>query len=76
MFTPGQTVWLVMAETVGVGFTVIVKVAGAPPHVLPEGVTVMVPVAGDVPVFMAVKAAMLPVPVDARPIVALLFAQV
>jgi hypothetical protein len=74
---PLQTVWLLMAATVGVGFTVIVKVCAAPAQ--PEGevgVTVIKALVAEVPVLAAENDAMLPVPVDASPIVGLLFIQV
>lgn len=68
------------AETVGVGFTVIVTVAGVPVHVTPlfvnEGVTVIVAVTGVVPVFTAVNEGMLLLePLAARPMLGLLFVQ-
>ena len=67
-----HTTWLAGWSIVGVGFTVIVNVIEVPVHVTPfavkEGVTVKVLVSGAVPVFVAVKAGTLPVPlVAARP---------
>ncbi len=66
-------------KTVGDGFTVIVKVIGLPVQVIPpfviDGVTVMVAITGVVLVFIAVNAAMLPVPIAARPILGVLFVQ-
>ena len=61
--------------TVGVGLTEIVNVFGAlvQPAFVP--VTETVAVTGAVPVFVAVKAAMLPVPEAANPIDAVLFVQ-
>ena len=74
--TPEHTVCDVgVAATVGVGLTVMVKVWGAPAHPLAVGVTVMVAVTGVVPVFTAVKAPMLPVPLAARPMEGVLFVQ-
>lgn len=67
-----QTTWSAGSATVGVGFTVIVKVIGVPVQVAPLAVkvatTVKVLVSGAVPAFVAVKAGMLPVPlVAAKP---------
>ena len=64
-----------MASTVGVGLTEIVNVVGAlvHPELLP--VNEIVAVTGAVPVLVAVKAAMLPVPEAANPIDAVLFVQ-
>lgn len=51
-----------------VGFTVIVKVSGIPVHPLAVGVTVIVAITGVVPVFVAGKEGIFPVPLAARPI--------
>ena len=64
---PLHTVWLATAPTVGIGFTVIVKLLGVPGQLLAVGVTVMVATTGAVPGFWAVKLAILPVPLAARP---------
>ena len=72
---PLHNVWFAGVVTVGVGLTVMVKVCGVPGHALADGVTVIVPAIAVVPAFVAVKAAILPVPVDARPIAVLLFVQ-
>jgi len=76
---PAQIVWLATALTVGLGFTVMVKVVEAPVQVTPafvkEGVTVMVATTGAVPAFRVVNEAMLPVPLAARPIAGVLFVQ-
>ena len=65
-----------MVLTCPLGFTVIVKVVGVPGHeVAPlvlNGVTVMVPVMGEVPVFVPVKLIAV-VPVATSPIAGLLF---
>ena len=57
----------------------IVKVVGVPLQptdpLVKRGVTVIVAVTGDVPVFTAVKLAMSPVPVAPRPIEGVLFVQ-
>ncbi|NBU94078.1 MAG: hypothetical protein EBS18_06030, partial [Actinobacteria bacterium] len=62
--------------TVGVGFTVIVKLIGLPVHVTPAfvyfGVTTIVEVMGEEVVFVAVYDNE-PVPLAARPIAMLLF---
>jgi hypothetical protein len=62
-----------------VGRTVIVNEVVGPSQAVPSllcGVTVMVAVIGVVPLFVAVKDVMLPVPLAARPIDALSFVQV
>ena len=59
--------------------TIIVKVLAVPKQVNPlaenSGVTVIVATTGAVPVFMAAKAAILPTPLAARPMLVLLFVQ-
>ena len=74
-----HTTWLVGGFTWAVGFTVIVNVLVKPVHEVPPlvkvGVTTMVAVTGVVPVFNAVKAAILPVPLDARPMLVVVFVQ-
>jgi hypothetical protein len=59
---------LVIALTVGVGFTVMVKVFEVPGHPLAVGVTVMVATIGVVPVFTAVNAGMVLEPDPTIPI--------
>jgi hypothetical protein len=63
------------AVTVGVGLTVMVKVCTAPLHPLAVGVTVIVAVTGVVPVLIALKDGMLPVPLAASPMDGLLLVQ-
>jgi hypothetical protein len=70
-----HTVWSEIALTVGVGFTVILKVCAVPEQPLTVGVTVIVPDIADVPVFFAVKDVILPEPLAASPIDVLLFVQ-
>jgi hypothetical protein len=70
-----HNVWSEMALAVGVGLTVIVNVLEAPAQPLADGVTVIVPEIGDVPVFFAVKAGMLPVLPAPRFMAVLLFVQ-
>jgi hypothetical protein len=69
---PLQSSWLPIAATVGVGCTMILNVCGVPLHVTAPnvyfGVTCIVAVTGVVPAFVAVKAAMLPVPDPRSPI--------
>ena len=76
---PGHNAWLDGAVTVGVGFTVMVKVRGVPLQVAPalvyDGVTVIVPDIGVVPALVAVKLGMLPLPLAPKPIAILLFDQ-
>jgi hypothetical protein len=64
------------AVAVGVGFTVIVAVTGAPKQPLANGVTVMVDVTGVVPALTAVNDGILPDPEAPRPMVELLLVQV
>ena len=64
---PLQTTWLAGSTTVGVGFTVMVKVSVGPVHPLAEGVTLMVATTGVDPVFTAANETMLPLPLAARP---------
>jgi hypothetical protein len=52
-----------------------VNVIGVPGHPFAVGVTVIVAVTGAVPVLVAVNAAILPVPLAARPMLVLLFVQ-
>ena len=67
-----QIVWLVIALTVGKGFTVIVNEVDAPEHVTPllvmEGVMVIVAVTGTVPMLCAGNDRISPVPLAASPI--------
>ena len=56
-------------STVGVGFTVMVKLDGVPAQPLTVGVTVIVAVMGAVVVLVAVKLGILPVSLAAKPIV-------
>ena len=73
---PAHTVWLAMAFTDGVGFTVMVKLTGAPVQADgDDGVTVMVAVIGAAVAFVAIKLAILPVPDAASPMAVLLFVQ-
>lgn len=76
---PLHNTWLATVFTVGVGFTVIVNVTGAPVQLTPPlvyvGVTVMVAVTEVLPLLMAVKAAMFPAPVALRPMLLLLLVQ-
>ena len=74
-----HTTWLATAFIVAVGFTVMVKVIGVPLQVTPPlvkaGVTVMVAVTGAVVALVAVKLAILPVPLAARPMDGVLLVQ-
>jgi hypothetical protein len=76
---PLQSTWLATAFTVGVGFTVIVNVTGAPVQVTPalvyEGVTVTVAAIGAAVVFTAAKLAIFPVPLTANPMEVVLLVQ-
>ena len=76
---PLQTTILAIGVTEGVGLTVMVKLLLVPVQVTPPdvntGVTVIVATTGALVALVAVKLAMLPVPLAARPIVVLLFVQ-
>jgi hypothetical protein len=72
---PLHSVWLTTVLTPGVGFTVISKVFALPVQPLADGVTVIVAFTGAVVVLAAVKAAMSPAPLAARPIEVVLFVQ-
>lgn len=72
---PLQRVWFAIASTVGVGLTVMIKVMGVPVHPLAVGVTVRVPLMGADVALDVVNAAMLPLPLVARPMAPLLFVQ-
>jgi len=63
-------------ETVGVGFTTILKVIVAPSQLTAEGVTTMVAVTGAELVLVAVNDAILPEPLAAIPIEGVSFVQV
>ena len=69
---PLHNVWLLTAFTLAVGITVMVNVVDGPAQLTPPlvkvGVTVIVAVTGAVPLFTAVKAAIFPVPLAAKPI--------
>ena len=71
----GQRVWSIGSDTEGVGRTVIVKVRAVPTQPFAVGVTVMVATMLLEVVFTAVKAAILPVPVVAKPMLDVLFVQ-
>ena len=74
-----QSVWLVTALTVGVGFTVIVKLSVAPWQPFAEGVTVIVPEIGVLVVFVAVNEetpVAFPALLSAKPIAEFVFTQV
>lgn len=70
-----HTAWLVTGFTAGVGSTVILKLVEAPVQPLADGVTVIVAVTVVTPIFRAVKAGILPVPLAARPIDGVLLLQ-
>jgi hypothetical protein len=61
--------------TAGVGLTVIVKVCGVPAQAPYIGVTVIVATVLTLPVLMAAKAAIFPVPLAASPMLVLSLAQ-
>ena len=67
--------WLAIVLTPGVGLTVILNTLDVLLQPLADGVTVIFATDGLLPVFVAVKDAILPVPVAARPMAAILFVQ-
>ena len=75
VLAPAHTLWLAIAFTDGVGFTVIVKLTGPPPQPDAVGVTVMVAVIGALVVLVAVNDGILPVPLAASPMAVLLLVQ-
>jgi len=64
----GHTVMSPGTATMGEGFTVMMYVEAIPVQELAVGVTLIVAVIGLLPVSVAVKAAILPVPLAASPI--------
>lgn len=76
---PAHNVWLATVVTAGVGFTVMVNVTGVPVQVvallLKVGVTVMVAVCTTAVALVATKLAILPVPLEPRPMLVLLLVQ-
>ena len=73
--TPLQTVWFDAAVTEGVGWAVMVKVRAVPEQPFAVGVTVIVATIGLPVTFVAVKAAIFPVPLAPKPILGVLFVQ-
>ncbi|MGI2909797.1 hypothetical protein, partial [Tolypothrix sp. VBCCA 56010] len=73
---PLHTVWFDGAVTDGVGFTVMVKLLVAPTQVPYRGVTVIVATVCTPPAFTAVNEAMLPLPLEASPMLVLSLVQV
>lgn len=67
--------WSAGSVTVGIGFTVMVNVCAVPVHPASVGVTVIVATTGVVPALVAVKDAMLPLPLAASPIDGVLLVQ-
>ena len=70
-------IWSWGSFTCAVGFTVIVNVSVGPSQLTPAlvyvGVTTIVAVTGEVPLLTAVKEAMSPLPVAAKPILGVSF---
>ena len=67
--------WLAGCTTLGVGFTVIVKLCEGPGQPLARGVTVIVAITGALVEFVAVNDGIFPLPLAAKPIEVLLFVQ-
>ena len=72
---PLQKVAFDGTETVGIGFTVMVKVICGPVHIPSLAVTEIVAVIGVEPVFVEVKAGRFPLPEAANPIAGLVLFQ-
>ena len=76
---PLHNTWFATVFTVAVGLTVMVNVFDGPEQVVPPfvnvGVTVIVATNGALVVLVAVKLAILPVPLPANPIAGILFVQ-
>jgi len=72
---PLQTIWLATGFTIGVGFTVMVKLTGRPGQPPKTGVTVMVATIGPLVALVVTKGNISPVPLAARPMPVLLFVQ-
>jgi hypothetical protein len=72
---PLHNPWLGGCTTLGVGFTVMVNVAGMPVQLAADGVTVIVAVIGALVKLIAVKDAILPVPLAPKPIDVFVFVQ-
>ncbi len=65
---PLQTDWLPgVPETVGVGFTIYSKLPDVPIQPFAEGITVTTAITDVLPLFVASKDAILPLPVVASP---------
>ena len=70
-----HTTWLATALTIGVGFTVIVKLTLGPGQPLAIGVTVTSAVTGALVILVAMKLGISPLPAGARPIDIVLLVQ-
>jgi hypothetical protein len=75
VIVPTQYMAFEGADTEGVGLMVIVNVLGVPEQPFAVGVTVIVAVMGFEVAFVGIKAAILPTPLVAMPIPAVLFVQ-
>ena len=67
--------WFTGTTTVGMGLTVILNVFTLPLQPFALGVTIRLPTKGMVNVFCPVNEAILPLPLKARPILAVLLVQ-
>lgn len=75
MKAPLHNVWSLVGITFGVGLTVMVNVSFCPLQLFAFGVTITVAVTGTLVVFIALKDAILPAPLAARPVDTVLFVQ-
>ena len=72
---PLHNTWPATGFTIGVGFTVMVKLTGKPGQIPKVGVTVMVAVIGPLVALVVTNGSISPVPLAARPMAGLLFVQ-
>ena len=72
---PLHNTWLATGFTMGLGFTVIVKLMGVPVQPAAPGVTVMVATNGPLVALVVTNGCISPVPEAARPMAVLLFVQ-
>jgi hypothetical protein len=75
LMAPPHKLWLAGTVIIGVGCTVTEKFWEVPGHPLAVGVTVTVAVNAVLPLLVALKEPILPVPLPARPMEVLLFSQ-
>lgn len=72
---PLHNIWLAIGFTIGVGFTVMVKLTGSPGQPPKTGVTVMVAVIGPLVALVVTNGSISPLPLAARPMPVLVLVQ-